>query len=197
MKTIAAAVDSNQPPTKPLARRNDGPAPASGGRPRGAAGESGQRPPRRDNMERRNNERNERRPEGEHPPHRENRGARGDGNRPRFPRDGNREGGPRGGIRREFDRHSGDVRSGVKPVDKRGGRGAHNWGSATDTTVHEQGDLDQSGPNGNSSVNQDSSREETAEGSYSVEKVKATKQNSVEVNREKTEESKMSVILGY
>ncbi|OQR68267.1 hypothetical protein BIW11_02049 [Tropilaelaps mercedesae] len=170
VKTIAAAVDSNNPPTKPLARRNDGAPPAGGAR-----NEGGQRPPRRnDNIERRNNERNfEPRPEGDRPP-RENRGggARSDGPRARFSRDGNRDGVPRGGGNsgggyrgREFDRRSGDIRSGVKSVDKRNGQGPFNWGSATDTATNEQGDLEQQpGPNNNASAIPDTNREETTEG---------------------------------
>lgn len=45
--------------------------------------------------------------------------------------------GPPGERRREFDRHSGNDRTGVKPVDKREGSGAHNWGSYRDD-VEEQ-----------------------------------------------------------
>jgi hypothetical protein len=37
-----------------------------------------------------------------------------------------------GGGKREFDRHSGSERSGVKPVEKRDGSGSYNWGSAKD-----------------------------------------------------------------
>ncbi|XP_022665583.1 plasminogen activator inhibitor 1 RNA-binding protein-like [Varroa jacobsoni] len=174
VKTIAAAVDSNNPPARPLARRNDGaPSAAAGGQSRS---EGGPRAPRRNdnpNIERRNNERNfEPRPEGGERPPRDNRGggARGDGPRgPRFPRgEGGRDGAPRSqrGGQREFDRRSGDVRSGVKSVEKRGGQGAYNWGSATDTSANDQGDLEQQqGSNANASnVNQDSSREEIAEG---------------------------------
>lgn len=36
------------------------------------------------------------------------------------------------GGKREFDRHSGSERSGVKPVDKREGSGSYNWGSDKD-----------------------------------------------------------------
>jgi len=36
------------------------------------------------------------------------------------------------GGRREYDRHSGSDRSGVKPQDKRDGAGAHNWGTISD-----------------------------------------------------------------
>ncbi|XP_036385912.1 intracellular hyaluronan-binding protein 4 [Megalops cyprinoides] len=34
--------------------------------------------------------------------------------------------------KREFDRHSGSVRTGVRPEEKRGGNGSHNWGSMKD-----------------------------------------------------------------
>ncbi|KAI1904933.1 hypothetical protein AGOR_G00010780 [Albula goreensis] len=34
--------------------------------------------------------------------------------------------------KREFDRHSGSVKSGVRPEEKRGGNGSHNWGSMKD-----------------------------------------------------------------
>uniref|UniRef100_A0A8I5YP59 Hyaluronan/mRNA-binding protein domain-containing protein n=1 Tax=Pongo abelii TaxID=9601 RepID=A0A8I5YP59_PONAB len=42
--------------------------------------------------------------------------------------------------KREFDRHSGSDRSGLKHEDKRGGSGSHNWGTVKD----ELADLDQS-----------------------------------------------------
>ncbi|XP_069794510.1 SERPINE1 mRNA-binding protein 1-like isoform X2 [Narcine bancroftii] len=42
--------------------------------------------------------------------------------------------------KREFDRHSGSDRSSLKPEDKRGGSGSHNWGTVKD----ELGELDQS-----------------------------------------------------
>lgn len=45
-------------------------------------------------------------------------------------RGGRGRGGP--GGKREFDRHSGSERSGVKSTDKREGGGAYNWGSAKD-----------------------------------------------------------------
>ncbi|CAH1979330.1 unnamed protein product [Acanthoscelides obtectus] len=81
---------------------------------------------------------------------REERPRRGEGNdgfesRPRGERRepraiGNKPGGPRGPRRnfddrrgkREFDRQSGSDKTGVKPVDKREGAGAHNWGSHKD-----------------------------------------------------------------
>jgi len=50
-------------------------------------------------------------------------------------------GGPRGGGqggRREFDRKSGDDKTGVKAVDKRDGGGAYNWGSMSDELKAEQ-----------------------------------------------------------
>ncbi|XP_065165187.1 SERPINE1 mRNA-binding protein 1-like isoform X2 [Atheta coriaria] len=52
-----------------------------------------------------------------------NRGARGAGPRRQFD---DRRG------KREFDRQSGSDKTGVKPVDKRDGAGAHNWGSHKD-----------------------------------------------------------------
>ncbi|XP_060536878.1 SERPINE1 mRNA-binding protein 1-like isoform X2 [Cylas formicarius] len=53
---------------------------------------------------------------------------------------GNRPGGPRGPKKtfddrrgkREFDRQSGSDKTGVKPIEKRDGAGAHNWGSHKD-----------------------------------------------------------------
>lgn len=42
--------------------------------------------------------------------------------------------------KREFDRHSGSDRSGLKHEDKRGGSGSHNWGTVKDELT----DLDQS-----------------------------------------------------
>lgn len=44
-------------------------------------------------------------------------------------------GGQRGGYRnagREYERHSGSYKTGVKPIDKRDGAGAHNWGTMKD-----------------------------------------------------------------
>uniref|UniRef100_A0A146LYP5 Plasminogen activator inhibitor 1 RNA-binding protein n=1 Tax=Lygus hesperus TaxID=30085 RepID=A0A146LYP5_LYGHE len=62
------------------------------------------------------------------------RGARG-GFAPRGARGGAR-GGPRPGFdargKREYDRQSGSDKTGVKPVDKREGTGAHNWGNHRD-----------------------------------------------------------------
>ncbi|XP_028135907.1 plasminogen activator inhibitor 1 RNA-binding protein isoform X2 [Diabrotica virgifera virgifera] len=63
---------------------------------------------------------------------REGREGRAIGNRPGAPRgqrrnfDGDRRG------KREFDRQSGSDKTGVKPIDKRDGAGAHNWGSHKD-----------------------------------------------------------------
>lgn len=51
---------------------------------------------------------------------------------------GGRRGGPRGGGKREFDRQSGMVTSGVKPVDKKEGSGSFNWGSDKDQISQEQ-----------------------------------------------------------
>lgn len=136
VKTIAAAVDSNESRTK-----------AGSTSPTQGTGFGGApRPPRRDNLERRNNERNfEPRPDGDRPP-RDNRAPR-DSNRPprnfdgprpeggrNFRNDANRsrDGQRPGGRGREFDRHSGDGRTGVKSTEKRGGQGAHNWGKLTE-----------------------------------------------------------------
>ncbi|GFO39089.1 plasminogen activator inhibitor 1 RNA-binding protein [Plakobranchus ocellatus] len=63
--------------------------------------------------------------------------GRGRGGRGRGGRGGERGGGfggpPRGGFgKREFDRHSGTDRTGIKPIEKREGGGAHNWGSFKD-----------------------------------------------------------------
>jgi len=54
---------------------------------------------------------------------------------------GGREGFDRFG-KREFDRHSGSDKTGVKPVDKRGGKGPHNWGDDKDEM--ERGQLNDS-----------------------------------------------------
>jgi len=142
VKTIAAAVDSNESRVK-----------AGSTSPTQGTGFGGSnRPPRRDggNQEGRNNAK-EPRAEGERP-FRDNRPPR-DGNRPprnfdgprpegrNFRNDrtdrnegnrGSRDGQRPGGRGRDFDRHSGDVRSGVKATEKRGGQGAHNWGKPTD-----------------------------------------------------------------
>lgn len=40
------------------------------------------------------------------------------------------------GGKRDFNRHSGSDRGGVKSIDKREGGGAHNWGKATDEQNH-------------------------------------------------------------
>merc|ERR1719266_465063 len=50
---------------------------------------------------------------------------------------GGRGGGGRGG-KREFERKSGDDKTGVKPVDKREGSGSHNWGTYEDDMKAEQ-----------------------------------------------------------
>ncbi|KAK7485299.1 hypothetical protein BaRGS_00023398 [Batillaria attramentaria] len=66
------------------------------------------------------------------------RGRGGGRGRGRGGRGGPRPDSARGGFgasgerRRDFDRHSGTDRTGVKPVDKREGSGAHNWGSYRD-----------------------------------------------------------------
>lgn len=70
--------------------------------------------------------------------------------------------------KREFDRQSGMVTSGVKPVDKRDGSGSFNWGSDKDQIeeqlqVDQNADLDTSGENpekapaddGNTAANED------------------------------------------
>lgn len=59
------------------------------------------------------------------------RGARGGGS------DRGGRGGGRGG-KREFERKSGDERTGVKSVDKREGGGAHNWGTYEDDIKAEE-----------------------------------------------------------
>jgi len=55
---------------------------------------------------------------------------------------GGPRGGPRGG-RREFDRHSGSDRSGVRPTDKREGGGSYNWGSNKDQIEEEKEAIDE------------------------------------------------------
>lgn len=45
---------------------------------------------------------------------------------------GGRGGGFDGRGKRELERHSGSDRSGVKPVDKKGGEGSYNWGTVND-----------------------------------------------------------------
>lgn len=50
--------------------------------------------------------------------------------------------GGRGG-RREFDRHSGSDRSGVRPTDKREGSGSYNWGSNKDHVEDEKEAIDE------------------------------------------------------
>jgi len=78
---------------------------------------------------------------------------------------GNRGGGyrgrgeGRGGYRnagREFERHSGSYKTGVKPVDKRDGAGAHNWGTMKD-------DMDATAPETNdTSINAEWAAKESA-----------------------------------
>lgn len=53
-------------------------------------------------------------------------GGRGRGGFPRNTDNENQRG------KREYDRHSGSDRGGIKPEDKRGGGGSHNWGSLDD-----------------------------------------------------------------
>ncbi|RZC37007.1 plasminogen activator inhibitor 1 RNA-binding protein-like, partial [Asbolus verrucosus] len=59
------------------------------------------------------------------------RGGRALGNKPAGPRGPRRSFDDRRG-KREFDRQSGSDKTGVKPIDKRDGAGAHNWGSHKD-----------------------------------------------------------------
>uniref|UniRef100_A0A8C4QTV6 SERPINE1 mRNA binding protein 1b n=1 Tax=Eptatretus burgeri TaxID=7764 RepID=A0A8C4QTV6_EPTBU len=53
--------------------------------------------------------------------------------------------------KREFDRHSGSDRIGLKPEDKRGGSGSHNWGSLKDDI----GEMDHSAVNDESTEHDD------------------------------------------
>lgn len=55
-----------------------------------------------------------------------------EGGRPGHPAGGGRGGGFDGRGKREFERQSGSDRSGVKPVDKKGGEGSYNWGTVND-----------------------------------------------------------------
>ncbi|KAL1493013.1 hypothetical protein ABEB36_011158 [Hypothenemus hampei] len=89
---------------------------------------------------------------------------------------GNRTGGPRG-IRknfdserrgkREFDRQSGSDKTGVKPIEKKDGAGAHNWGSTKDLIDAEAdrpSDNDQSWGDGEKTeVQNDTDKKETSE----------------------------------
>ncbi|XP_072399455.1 intracellular hyaluronan-binding protein 4-like [Diabrotica undecimpunctata] len=85
------------------------------------------REPATGDFENRNN-----RDRGERREGREGREGRAIGNRPGAPRgqrrnfDGDRRG------KREFDRQSGSDKTGVQPIGKRDGAGAHNWGSHKD-----------------------------------------------------------------
>lgn len=78
-----------------------------------------------DNFENRNRDRGERVERGER------REGRAIGNKPGGPRGPRRAFDDRRG-KREFDRQSGSDKTGVKPIDKREGAGAHNWGSHKD-----------------------------------------------------------------
>lgn len=53
-------------------------------------------------------------------------------------------GGPRGGYnarpRRDFDRHSGSDKTGVKAVEKREGFGPHNWGDEIQAQLDQPAD---------------------------------------------------------
>ncbi|XP_053462606.1 plasminogen activator inhibitor 1 RNA-binding protein-like [Nycticebus coucang] len=71
--------------------------------------------------------------------------------------------------KREFDRHSGSYRSGLKPEDKRGGSGSHNWGTIKDELT----DLDQSNVT-----------EETPEGEEHPVADTENKENEVEEEKE-------------
>lgn len=123
----------NKGPARPNERNSERPPPRRrDDRPQNGAveGKDGApRPPRREygdrrpNFERRNNNEN----------------ADGGERRPPRPRDPRDRDAPRGGPRsfdgrgkREFDRRSGSDKTGVKPVDKREGAGAHNWGTVRD-----------------------------------------------------------------
>ncbi|XP_064188068.1 SERPINE1 mRNA binding protein 1a isoform X1 [Anguilla rostrata] len=71
--------------------------------------------------------------------------------------------------KREFDRHSGSDRSSLKPEEKRGGSGSHNWGTVKD----ELSELDQSNVT-----------EETAEGEEAPPADSENKENEVEEVKE-------------
>jgi len=96
----------------------------------------------RENREERNNRRNK--PDGAGDSGAEKRGERGERGGRGGGRGGARggRGGPggRGGIRgkRDFDRKSGDDKTGVKPVDKKEGSGSHNWGTYEDEMKAEE-----------------------------------------------------------
>jgi len=85
--------------------------------------------------------------------------GRGRGRGNRGDRRGGRGRGGRGGGgfdrfgKREFERHSGSDKTGIKPVDKRDGGGAHNWGTIkddledqlNDTQTSEEGNIGNAG----------------------------------------------------
>ncbi|KAL1425311.1 hypothetical protein MTO96_019285 [Rhipicephalus appendiculatus] len=78
---------------------------------------------------------------------------------------GGRGGGYDGRGKREFERQSGSDRSGVKPVDKKGGEGSYNWGTVND-------DLEvQLSPFGDESTTEaaEKSGDETAAGENTVD----------------------------
>ncbi|MBN3297789.1 HABP4 protein, partial [Amia calva] len=68
------------------------------------------------------------------------RGGRGGG----FPR--NFDGFDQRG-KREFERHSGSDRAGIRPEEKRGGNGSRNWGSVKDEMRSKNVEMEQSAPN--------------------------------------------------
>lgn len=78
--------------------------------------------------------------------------------------------------KREFERHSGSDRTGLKPVEKREGGGAHNWGTIADAVAEQE----------QMAANQSSTLDQTVDG----ETTNVAGDESTEVERIEVEEEK-------
>lgn len=78
--------------------------------------------------------------------------------------------------KREFERHSGSDRTGLKPVEKREGGGAHNWGTIADAVAEQE----------QMAANQSTTLDQTIDG----ETTNVTGDESLDVERTEAEEEK-------
>merc|ERR1712223_928418 len=98
--------------------------------------------------------------------------------------------GGRGGIggrmKRDFDRKSGDDKTGVKAVDKKEGSGSHNWGTFEDEMKAEEDKANTSTDMNDSAVEADAKEETTAEPVNTAEDEEALARKAAEEEEAKT-----------
>merc|ERR1712223_2267987 len=98
--------------------------------------------------------------------------------------------GGRGGIggrmKRDFDRKSGDDKTGVKAVDKKEGSGSHNWGTFEDEMKAEEDKANTSTDMNDSAVETDAKEETTAEPVNTAEDEEALARKAAEEEEAKT-----------